>query len=140
MTQIHDVIAAFADGERVAPEALQRALSDPDGRAYLVDLLVLRDLVDVTAIARPTEVPLRAGARPRARAWVGIAAGLVAAALAGYGIGQQTRSVSEAPRVSEVAIVAPPAPSGPAGPVVAPPPTRVITLQPGVDWQEHIGG
>ena len=140
MTETHDVIAAFADGERVSAEVLQDALSQPEGRAYLVDLLVLRDLVDVSAIAPSSDVPARSAAHRRGRGWVGIAAGLVIAALAGYAAGQRTADTDRAP--VPTAVVEATAPSDPAspGPVVAPAPTRVITLQPGVDWQEQVGG
>ncbi len=48
MTDNFEVIAAFADGERVDAEGLKSALGDPAAREYLVDLLALRQIVQAT--------------------------------------------------------------------------------------------
>ena len=45
MSDVHDVIEAFIDGEYVDPPLLKQALSEEAGRDLLVDLLVLRGLV-----------------------------------------------------------------------------------------------
>ncbi len=45
MTDYQDVIAGFVDSEPVEAHALGDALARPEGRAYLIDLLVLRGLV-----------------------------------------------------------------------------------------------
>ena len=45
MTDHHDIIAAFVDNEPVGAEDLAAALAAPEGRDYLIDLLVLRGFV-----------------------------------------------------------------------------------------------
>jgi hypothetical protein len=40
MTDHHDVIAAFVDNEPVGAAELDAALATPEGREYLIDLLV----------------------------------------------------------------------------------------------------
>ena len=49
MSDVHDVIEAFIDGEYVDPSLLKQALSEEAGRDLLVDLLVLRVLAAVGA-------------------------------------------------------------------------------------------
>jgi hypothetical protein len=135
MPEIHDVIAAFADGEPVDPEHLEQALAQPEGRTYLIDLLALRGLFGRRA-AWPTAAEAPA-ARPFARRVLRISAAaafVVAAALGGYVTGRRSPAAP------------PPAPD--AGPVTArievtvtaPPPTQVIRFEPGVDWKEGGGG
>ena len=46
MTDTIEVIAAFADGERVDADALKQALGESAGRDYLIDLLALREAVE----------------------------------------------------------------------------------------------
>jgi hypothetical protein len=135
MAEIHNVIAAFADGERVPPDALNAALADESGRAYFIDLLVLRGLVHAAGPELDLNVMTT---RPRRRtgAWIGIAAALVASVLGGYAAGRRTAPVIPIPSVAAVVEPA----SAPARPATAPLPTRVIRLEPGVDWKENIGG
>ena len=45
MSDTHAVISAFLDDEPFDPVALADALSDPAGRALLIDLLALRHIV-----------------------------------------------------------------------------------------------
>ena len=45
MSDTHAVISAFLDDESFDPAALAEALSDPAGRALLIDLLALRHIV-----------------------------------------------------------------------------------------------
>ena len=73
MTDPYEVIAAFADGERVDAAALKQALGEPDGRDYLVDLLALREAVQVSAPAYAS-VPQ---ARRSPLRWIAAAALLV---------------------------------------------------------------
>jgi hypothetical protein len=138
MAEIHNVIAAFADGERVPPDALNAALADESGRAYFIDLLVLRGLVHAAGpeLDLPRLAPLARDRWPRFATWVGVAAALVVSVLGGYAVGRRTAPVALAPAVA--AIVEPAA--APARPATAPLPTRVIRLEPGVDWKENIGG
>lgn len=135
-TTNHDVIAAFADGERVAPDALRQALADEAGRDYLIDLLVLRGLVHTAGPEMEIETPRLASRARRRSQWLGIAAGVVACVLGGYAAGRLAAPVVYVPTVA--AVVEKTVPS--AGPVTAPAPTTVIRLEPGVDWKENIGG
>jgi hypothetical protein len=136
MSENHDCIAAFADGEPVDPERLDRALADAEGRAYLIDLLVLRRLYGRRG---PATMP---AARSRV-AWVrwlpAVAALVIVSVLGGYVAGRMGggrsagvdvgpgRSADAAGPIQEI-------------PVTAPAPTHVIRLEPGVDWNERGGG
>jgi hypothetical protein len=131
MSNTHDVIAAFADGELVDPAQLGGALADEAGREHLVDLLVLRGLMGGSPGARPA-----VGASPssthRARRWLAIAALLAVAVAGGFFAGQR--------RVPSAAVSAGQSSGAPATSVTAPSPTRVIRLENGVDWNERAGG
>ncbi len=106
MTESFEVIAAFADGERVDGEALKAALGAAEGRDYLVDLLALRQVVQATEPGRTARTAARF---PRLVRWAAAAALVVA--LAG-GLFYLSRP-SDAP----------------------PAPDRVVKLERGVDWQ-----
>jgi len=132
-----DVIAAFADGEHVEPDALKAALADEAGRDYLVDVLALRGLVSEAPATRAAAIEPPA----RSAGWrvVPIAALLVAGVSGGFAMGRQTTaSATEAP--------APPAPMvtaqaiPPELRIPAPAPTRVIKLESGTSWNERSGG
>lgn len=129
MTDRLDVIAAFADGEAVSAPELSAALAHEDARAYLIDVLALRSLVD----GRP-QLPV-VSAVPQARSrvrWVTAAAALVVAGVAGgYSAGRH--AVTPAANVSRSEVVAP-APAG------APAPTHVFRMENGVNWNERTGG
>ena len=128
--EMDDVIEAFVDGEAVDPGQLERALARPEGRASLIDLLVLRGLVAGQPPARPVvrDAPVR---RMRSRAaWLTMAASIaVAGVVGGYAMG--FRSAARQGAAAPEAAVAVPA---------APAPTHVIRLESGVDWTEHGGG
>jgi hypothetical protein len=133
MSERHDVVGSFVDGEPVDPGRLAAALAEADGRTYLIDLLVLRGLVRGDAGVRP-----RAGAhsgRPATRWWTAAAAIVLTGAVAGYVAGVRVGSggapAGEPParRASQTGLSVP-----------APPPTSVIRLEPGVDWEERTGG
>ena len=136
-----EVIAAFADGERVDTRALRAALADEAGRDYLIDLVAMREIVgqaegqraggvtdagvvsSVTDDRKPwaSDPPRAVG--PRGKAMTGLAAGLaLAVGLAGYAIGQQ--------RAQVVAVaVLPPLEADVIVAIEAPPePTQVIRL------------
>lgn len=128
-----EIIGAFIDGDRVDPAALKRALSDPAGRDYLVDLLALREIASDI-------VPFTSSAPP-ARALSPLSGWATAAALllcigGGFLIGERVNRAS-APLASPAATSA--ARPG-ASSVRAPEPTRVIRLEPGVNWTETPGG
>ena len=128
MTDRLDLIAAFADGEPVPATELGAALAHEDARAYLIDVLALRSLVD----GRP-QVPavnVAAPARSRVR-WFTAAAALVVAGIAGgYSAGRHTVTPVDVARPGAVA----PAPAG------APAPTHVFRMENGVNWNERTGG
>ena len=128
MSDRHDVIEAFIDGEYVDPADLKQALSEEDGRDLLVDLLVLRGLVGAQPAVRSAaaDVPARSRAsRLRLVAAAACIAGV--GVLGGYLAGLRHTSPSVA---RPAAISAVPAPA----------PTHIIRLENGVDWNEKVGG
>jgi hypothetical protein len=132
MSDIFDVIQAFTDDEPCDPMELERALADPDGRAHLIDMVVLRNLARRSIVG----LPLARAAAPRQAvrtiSWVAAAATiLVGATIAGYFVGARAFST---PRPIPGSAVSP------APPAAAPAPVYVIRLEPGVDWTERAGG
>jgi hypothetical protein len=94
MSDKHGVISAFLDDESFDPAGLAEALSDPAGRALLIDLLAIRHIVqpdEAIASIAPTS-PAR---RSSVRALLAAAAMLVALA-GGYFMGER-RSAGEMP-------------------------------------------
>jgi hypothetical protein len=123
---IEYTIDAFLDGERVAPPALEAALAAAEGRAYLIDVLALRQLMsDAPAEAVP---PARRGP---ARLFYARAA---VVALGLLGLGYAAGATRTAP--PESAVIETNSAQG----IAAPEPTRVIELTPGVNWHESKGG
>jgi hypothetical protein len=127
MNDIHSIIEAFADNEPVDPGRLKDALAAPEGRDYLVDLLVLRGLVGGDGEYRLT--PAAALPRPvsRARRWSAAAAIAAVSVVGGYYAGQQwapAASVDEAAAGISTS---------------APEPTRVIKLEDSADWIDRVG-
>jgi hypothetical protein len=107
MSSTHEVISAFLDDEPFVPDQLANALSDPAGRALLIDLIALRHIVQPVEAAPPVVVERPAARRPwRALA---AAAALVLALGGGYLAGERR------------AVAAPPE---------APAPTRVVEAVP----------
>ena len=108
-----DVIAAFIDNEPFDPAELAAALSTPEGRDELLDLIALRDIAQPAVVGVPSAPPKRT---PRTgRGWFAAAAVVLAAG--GYVVG---RGVSD------------PVPA----PEPAPTPTLEIRFEPGTNWQE----
>ena len=105
MTDTYEVIAAFADGERVNADVLKQALAEPDGRDYLIDVLALRDVV---CLNEPKHQAAH-GARSTRWRWLAAAAALVVIA------GGVFLTVGSADR--------------------PPTPDRVVKLERGVDWR-----
>lgn len=127
------VIGAFLDRERVDPHALTRALSTDEGRQYLVEVVMLRE-VTVDQAPAP-EMPRAEGGRS-VRRWLLVAATVTVGTAGGYLAGQH-RPVASAPvAVARPAAITNTVPVVP----VAPPPTQVITLEPGVNWRDAMGG
>lgn len=112
MNNTHDVISAFLDDRSFEPEALADALDDPAGRALLIDLIVLRRIVQ-PGDAVP---PLRMASPPRRSPWriVAAAALLVLALGSGYILGERGAETTsaEAPAPTRVVEAVPFVPAG----------------------------
>src|SRR5262245_3378428 len=101
MTDTRDVLSAFLDAEPFDAQALASTLSDPSGRALLIDMIALRHIVqatDTVPVART-----RASSRSFMR-WAAAAAALLVALMGGYVVGgrRATASLSEPPAATRV--------------------------------------
>jgi hypothetical protein len=137
---VQDIIAAFVDNECVDADALARALAQPDGREYLIDLLALREAVDRCVPAVALVPPLRStGPRRRVLA-LAAAAMLAVGGVTGYTIA--SRATPAAPVVTTWPALQMPmtTPHADTQKVAPPAPTTVIRLERGVDWTEARGG
>jgi len=102
MSDTHEVISAFLDDEPFDPSQLAEALSEPGGRALLLDFLAMRHLVQPQGQQVPASLEPRRIAAPLA-AFLAAAAVVVALA-GGYLVGQRAGvAASEAPPASRVA-------------------------------------
>jgi hypothetical protein len=126
------VIESFIDGEPIDLEALKDALSRPHGREHLADLLALRDAVWAMAPRGFATVERKRTAFDRSVRRFAIAAGVILSLTTGYLAGQETAKAPAESSSVEMMMDAPPAP--------LPEATRVITLEPGVNWIETPGG
>jgi hypothetical protein len=102
MSEKHEVISAFLDDEPFDPNELADALSEPAGRAFLLDFLALRHLVQPKTQqgAACLEQQRRRGPLKALAA----AAAVFVALAGGYFIGQRDGvAPSEAPPASRVA-------------------------------------
>jgi hypothetical protein len=122
------VVAALADGEPVDADALRTALNDAEVREYLIDLVALRQSVRTANELSTVRWHERRSLGARA-GWLSAAAAVVVGLTAGYLAGQRT--APRAPIVETVVHLE--------GPPEAPQPTRVISLQPGINWRESAG-
>ena len=120
MNDMHtEVVSAFCDGEPVAPDALERALADPDARRLLVDCVRLRTALRRTDDMLPASL---ASLRRPQRSWRAVAVPLpIAAALM---------------LVVALASYFLPRTQNPSISVLPPAPARVVHFEPGVDWQQ----
>jgi hypothetical protein len=131
MSDSFDVIQAFVDDEPVDPVELERALADPDGRAHLIDIVVLRNLARQSVPV----MPALAARRPRRAGWLPAAAAIaLATGLGGYLAGG--RAARPQPPATQDAAAS----AAVGGTTTAPAPAYVIRLEPGVDWTERTGG
>jgi hypothetical protein len=123
------------DGECVDRDELKRALADPAGRDYLVDVLDLRTLTSDTV---PAVIALP-GARQRSwRSSLAAAAALVLCVVAAYSVGQRSGRSASLPPPSTQPVVRRVVPGG--GLMQAPAPTRIIRLDSDATWTETPGG
>jgi hypothetical protein len=125
-----EILSAWVDGEPTEPTDVHQALETPEGRAFIVDVMSLRRVVDVTG-ERVTRD--EAPAITRRGPWLAAAAAVICVT-AGYGIARFTApGVPAAAHTDAVNIIQADAPS-------APQPTHVIRFESGVDWRETVGG
>jgi hypothetical protein len=101
MSNRHDVISAFLDDERFDASELADALSDPEGRGLLLDLVALRHVV------QPERKEVMAVSEQRAARSVRLAlaaAAVVVALVGGYAMGQRRADVAsfDAPAATRV--------------------------------------
>jgi hypothetical protein len=118
------VLDVWLDGEAVPRDQVTALLATDEGRAYAIDVMALRRVMQIDA-------PMQAHPRPsRWRPLVAAAAILLTTA-GGFVAGQYaSRSNDDAAEaVTTVSTSAP-----------APAPTRVIQFEVGVDWNETSGG
>ena len=111
-----EIIGAFFDGERVDAVTLNAALATEEGRAYLIELGAVRELVAMPAIVQArTTAP--GSWSPRfllAAAGVMLAVGAGGFVLGSSRVSTQTISASS----------------------LAPAPTKVLKLESGVNWKD----
>jgi RNA polymerase sigma-70 factor (ECF subfamily) len=126
------IIDALLDGEAVDKQLLRHALDDAEGRDYLVDALALRQLTrDMAPLTYVIPGVTRSPMLRRVR-WMAAAVVLVASAAGGYAWGQHDAPI-QAASVEAVTLPSSSTPEAPA-------PTKVIRLEPGVNWTDHVGG
>ena len=121
-----EVIDAFVDGERVDAAAIKRALSEDEGRDYLVDAWLLRESVQddmVVGFAAPHPQ------LPRHQPWIFAASAALVCLAAGFGVGYQVAGrVVSAPLQVTGSLPGTVVPSGGSGAFPVPAPTRVILV------------
>lgn len=126
-----ETLSAWIDGEPTDPAAVHQALETPEGRAFIVDVMTMRRVVEVTAARATRETSAVVARRP---SWIVAAAAALGCLAAGYGMARVTApDVPARPDTDTVRIISEDAPS-------APPPTHVIRFESGVDWRETVGG
>ena len=102
MRDTHEVISSFLDDEPFNSNELAEALSDPAGRALLIDLIALRNLTQTESTASPplaNRVPWSSSLRGMLAA-----AAVLVALVGGYFLGGRQHDVraSAAPRPTRV--------------------------------------
>lgn len=122
MEQHLETIGAFFDGERVDAAALHAALATEEGRAYLVELAAMREIVAMPAVAG---APV-ARSSARSMKWLLAAAALiVVVGAAGFVMGRadvERRVAIERAEANR-----------------APAPTREVPGEAGVSWSSSTG-
>ena len=112
MNAAHEVISTFLDNEPFDPRDLSNALNDPDGRAALIDLITLRQIVQPTDSIPAMRVPPPSR---RLRWRLGAAGALLLFGLAaGYLVGERRSlaTMAEAPPPTRVVQAVPFTPAG----------------------------
>jgi hypothetical protein len=91
MSDTHEVISTFLDDEPFDAGELVKALSDPAGRALLIDLIALRHVVEPDALVARSLPDRRRPWRPLLAA-----AAMVVALVGGYFIGEARNAIDTA--------------------------------------------
>jgi hypothetical protein len=131
MDQHLDTIDAFFDGERVDAPALQAALATEEGRAYLVDLAAMREIVAMPATTATPATTTDVGRHQRSRSgWSPTLLIAASALIAAVGVTSFTLGRAAAER--QVAIERAEADK-------APQPTREVPADAGVTWTSSSG-
>lgn len=112
MSSTHDVISALLDDEPFDLEELREAMNDPDGRALLIDLAALRQIVRPRD-AVPT-MTTEGSARLLPRRVLAAAAVLLIALAGGYaaGLRRGAATSAEAPQATRIVQAVPFTPTG----------------------------
>jgi hypothetical protein len=131
VSDIHEVIEEFADGEAVAPDALMAALATTEGREHLIETLRLRALV--SGRAPEMMIAARSNTRGRFRAVLYAAAAAVVAGVCVIGGYRAGRGVTPAPVIVSSAPL-------PGDAAAAPAPTTVIKLDAANGWRDRKAG
>jgi hypothetical protein len=137
MDAAHDILDAFVDGETVDPVALKQALADPAGRDYLIDVWLLRGIVQEEIAAEVPAASSKSGSP--FRSWL-IAASIAGVSLvSGYYAGAKFAGV-----ITPDSSIASPGAETVSSPVATsfgvPAATRVIRLELDPNWKESAGG
>lgn len=125
-----ETIGAFFDGERVDADALRAALTNEEGRAYLVELAAMREIVAMPAVAAAPTVRPTVGRNFSSGTWsakylLAAAALLIVAGSAGFLMGRaevERRVAIERAQANQ-----------------APAPTREVPAEAGVSWSSSTG-
>jgi hypothetical protein len=119
------------DGEAIERERLRAALADADARDYFVDALLIRH----AARELTPPVPLASTARRARIRWTQwLTAAVVVASVGAAGVGGGyiwAHHTIDAPAPVETVVDVSPR-------TIAPAPTKVIHLQPGVNWTPEV--
>jgi hypothetical protein len=127
-----EALAAWVDGEPVARTDVALALETPEGREYVLDLMALRHMVNVST---PSLASPSAAHRPLRRwpAWAAAAAAVALFATGGFFAGRLASPSVITP--AQAAVTPASAPSS----ISAPAPTRVIRIEENTNWRESGG-
>ena len=132
MDEQFEALAAWVDGEPVARTDVALALETSEGRDYVLDLMALRHMVNVSTPSLSTT-----GVAGRARRWPTLAAAAAAVVLCAAGGFYAGRIVSPISSTDGAAAMVSPV-STPAS-ISAPAPTRVIQLEENTSWRDAGG-
>ena len=129
-----EALAAWLDGEPVARTDVALALETREGRDYVLDLMALRRMVDVTTPALTPKATSR-----QVRRWPTLAAAAAAVVLCAGGGFAAGRLVTPERIVSQSTPNEIAAPVSTPASITAPAPTRVIRLEEGTSWRDSGG-